>query len=83
MFVHLRPSCKRSYHFLLETRAVRSESYRGVRTVSQSTHSKPVDIENRTVVIPREEDTTKEEEPIEVWPLVEAALTSMAAWAAW
>ncbi|MFB6097736.1 MAG: hypothetical protein ABEK84_01190, partial [Salinibacter sp.] len=33
-----------------------------------------MDIENRTVVIPRKEDTTKEEEPVEVWPLVEAAL---------
>jgi hypothetical protein len=35
---------------------------------------KPVDIENRTVVIPRKEDTTKKEKPVEVWPLVEAAL---------
>lgn len=33
-----------------------------------------MDIENRTVVIPRKENTTKGEEPVEVWPLVEAAL---------
>jgi hypothetical protein len=42
--------------------------------VSQSTHLTPVDIENRTAVIPRKEETTKEEKPVEVWPLVEAAL---------
>ncbi|MFB6272456.1 MAG: hypothetical protein ABEL51_06135 [Salinibacter sp.] len=33
-----------------------------------------MDIENCTVVIPRKKDTTKEEKPVEVWPLVEAAL---------
>jgi hypothetical protein len=59
---------------VLETGAVCPEGYQDVRTVSQSTHSKPVDIENRTVVIPRKENTTKKEEPVEVWPLVEAAL---------
>lgn len=37
----------------------------------------PVDIENPTVVIPRKEDTTKGEEPVEVWPLVEAALDDL------
>lgn len=36
-----------------------------------------MDIENRTVVIPRKENTTKEEEPIEVWPIVEAALDTI------
>lgn len=36
--------------------------------------SRPVDIENRTVVVPRKEETTKGEEPVKVWPLVEAAL---------
>jgi hypothetical protein len=36
-----------------------------------------VDIENRTVVIPRKEDTTKGEEPVKVWPLVEAALNEI------
>jgi hypothetical protein len=36
-----------------------------------------VDIENVTVVIPRKENTTKSEEPIEVWPLVEAALDTI------
>jgi hypothetical protein len=36
-----------------------------------------VDIESVTVVIPRKENTTKSEEPVEVWPLVEAALDSI------
>lgn len=40
---------------------------------------RPVDIENRTVVIPRKENTTKSEEPVEVWPLVEAALDKIEA----
>lgn len=38
---------------------------------------RPVDIENETVAIPRKENTTKSEEPIEVWPLVEAAFDSI------
>jgi len=38
-----------------------------------------VDIENETVVIPRKENTTKSEEPVEVWPLVEASLDSIEA----
>jgi len=33
-----------------------------------------VDIQERSVVIPRKENTTKTEDPVEVWPLVEAAL---------
>mgnify|MGYP006274871847 FL=1 len=33
-----------------------------------------VDITERTVVIPRKENTTKNEEPVKVWPLVESAL---------
>jgi hypothetical protein len=33
-----------------------------------------VDITERTVVIPRKQNTTKSEEPVEVWPLVDAAL---------
>jgi len=33
-----------------------------------------VDIKERTVVIPRKENTTKSEEPVQVWPLVESAL---------
>ena len=37
----------------------------------------PVDIENRTVTIPREEDATDESEPVAVWPLVEAALDTI------
>lgn len=36
-----------------------------------------MDIENLTVAIPRTEDTTKSEEPVEVWPLVEAALDDL------
>jgi hypothetical protein len=36
-----------------------------------------VDIEERTVVVPRKENTTKEEKPIEVWPLVESALDAV------
>jgi hypothetical protein len=36
-----------------------------------------VDIESETVVIPRKENTTKSEEPIEVWPPVEAALDTI------
>jgi hypothetical protein len=38
---------------------------------------RPVDIENVTVTIPRKENTTKSEEPVEVWPLVEAALDTI------
>jgi hypothetical protein len=38
---------------------------------------RPVDIENETVVIPRKENTTKSEDPIEVWPLVEGALDTI------
>ena len=37
----------------------------------------PVDIENRTVTIPREEDAADESEPVKVWPLVEAALDTI------
>ncbi len=33
-----------------------------------------MNIEQRTVTIPRKENTTKSEEPVQVWPLVEAAL---------
>jgi len=36
-----------------------------------------VDIENRTVVIPRKENTTKDEKPVTVWPLVESALDAV------
>lgn len=36
-----------------------------------------MDIESETVVIPRKENTTKSEEPMEVWPLVEAALDTI------
>jgi len=38
---------------------------------------RPVDIENQTVTVPRKENTTKGEEPVEVWPLVEAALDTI------
>jgi hypothetical protein len=38
---------------------------------------RPVDIESETVVIPRKENTTKSEDPVEVWPLVEAALDTV------
>lgn len=38
---------------------------------------RPVDIENQTVAIPRKEDTTKGEGPVEVWPPVEAALDAI------
>jgi hypothetical protein len=41
------------------------------------TQTRPVDIENQTVTIPRKENTTKGEEPIKVWPLVETALDSI------
>jgi hypothetical protein len=40
---------------------------------------RPVDIESETVVIPRKENTTKSEAPVEVWPLVEAALDTVEA----
>jgi hypothetical protein len=40
---------------------------------------RPVDIESETVVIPRKENTTKSEDPVEVWPLVEAALDTVEA----
>ena len=33
-----------------------------------------MDITEQTVVIPRKENTTKSEEPVKVWPLVESAL---------
>ncbi|MFP4228091.1 MAG: hypothetical protein ACLFTE_04595 [Salinivenus sp.] len=36
-----------------------------------------MDIENQTVTIPRKENTTKGEGPVEVWPLVEMALDSI------
>lgn len=36
-----------------------------------------MNIEEYTVEIPRKEDTTKSEEPITVWPLVEAALDTV------
>ncbi|MFO8099116.1 MAG: hypothetical protein R6T83_05765 [Salinibacter sp.] len=38
---------------------------------------RPVDIENPTVTIPRKENTTKGEGPVEVGPLVETALDSI------
>jgi len=37
----------------------------------------PVDIEERTVTIPREEDAADEPEPVQVWPLVESALDTI------
>jgi hypothetical protein len=40
---------------------------------------RPVTIEERTVTIPRKENTTKNEEPVQVWPLVEAALDKIEA----
>lgn len=36
-----------------------------------------MDIEKRTVVAPRKENTTKDEEPVAVWPLVEDALDAI------
>lgn len=36
-----------------------------------------MDIEDRTVVIPRKENTTKEEKPVTVWPLVASALDAI------
>lgn len=36
-----------------------------------------MNIENETVTIPRKENTTKGEEPVEVWPLVESALDTI------
>jgi len=36
-----------------------------------------VDIENQTVTIPRKENTTKGEGPVDVWPLVDAALDTI------
>jgi hypothetical protein len=36
-----------------------------------------VDIEDRTVVVPRKENTTKDESPIVVWPLVQSALDAV------
>lgn len=36
-----------------------------------------MDIEDRTVVVPRKENTTKDESPIAVWPLVESALKAI------
>ena len=38
-----------------------------------------VEIENRTVTIPREEEAADEPEPVQVWPLVEAALDTIEA----
>lgn len=48
----------------------------GAYTYVQQEH-KTVDIEERTVVVPRKANTTKEETPIKVWPLVEAALDAV------
>jgi hypothetical protein len=52
-------------------------AYTLASTYTNDSHSKPVDIEDRTVVVPRKENTTKDESPVAVWPLVESALNAV------
>ena len=52
----------------------RSPTVGPTRPISLINSGLPVDLDDCTVTIPREEDAANDPEPVEVWPLVEAAL---------
>lgn len=76
MFARPRSCCAYPYlhHYQRRTGGTREHAVPSGFTI---TTYRPVDIENQTVTIPRTENTTKGEEPVKVWPLVEKALDSV------